>query len=96
MTFSDKSRYYSTFQQVTDKRGESTINYIKIFQNAHDSSVSAGNSYNEDQLMHTFLNNFHQGRQYSAQIAIHQAELRRENILLTKNHWKFYHYKLIT
>ena len=28
--------------------------------------------------MHTFLDNFHQGGKYSAQIAIHQAELRRE------------------
>ena len=28
--------------------------------------------------MHTFLNNFHQGVKYSAQIASHQAELRRE------------------
>ena len=28
--------------------------------------------------MHTFLDNFHQGGKYSAQIASHQAELRRE------------------
>ena len=28
--------------------------------------------------MHTFLDNFQQGGKYSAQIAIHQAELRRE------------------
>ena len=28
--------------------------------------------------MHIFLDNFHQGGKYSAQIAIHQAELRRE------------------
>ena len=28
--------------------------------------------------MHTFLNNFHRGGKYSAQIASHQAELRRE------------------
>ena len=28
--------------------------------------------------MHTFLDNFHQGEKYSAQIASHQAELRRE------------------
>ena len=28
--------------------------------------------------MHTFLDNFHQSRKYSAQLAIHQAELRRE------------------
>ena len=29
--------------------------------------------------MHTFLDNFHQGGKYSAQIASHQAELRRED-----------------
>ena len=28
--------------------------------------------------MHTFLDNFHQGGKYSAQISSHQAELRRE------------------
>ena len=28
--------------------------------------------------MHTFMNNFHQSRKYSAQLASHQAELRRE------------------
>ena len=28
--------------------------------------------------MHKFLDNFHQGGKYSAQIASHQAELRRE------------------
>ena len=28
--------------------------------------------------MHTFMNNFHQGGEYSAQIASHQSELMRE------------------
>ena len=28
--------------------------------------------------MHTFLYNYHQGEKYAAQIASHQAELRRE------------------
>ena len=65
-----------TFQQVTHKGGESTINYIKTFQNAHYLSVSVGNSYSDDQLMHTFLDNFHQDGKYSTQIASHQAELR--------------------
>ena len=78
MTFADKSRYDRTFQQVTHKGGESAINYIKRFQNAHALSVSVGNSYSEDQLMHTFLDNFHQGGKYSAQLASYQAELRRE------------------
>ena len=78
MTLADKSIYDRTFQQVTNKGGESAINYIKRFHNADDLSVSVGNRYYEDQIMHTFLDNFHQGGKYSAQIASHQAELRRE------------------
>ena len=78
MTFADKSRYDRTFQQVTHKGVESVINCIKRFQNEHALSVSVGNSYSEYQLMHTFLDNFHKGGKYSAQIASHQAELRRE------------------
>ena len=54
------------------------MNYTKIFQNAHALSISVGNSYSKYQLMHTFLDNFHQGGKYSAQIARHQAKLRRE------------------
>ena len=54
------------------------MKYIKIFQNAQGLSVSVGNSYSEDQLMHIFLYNFHRGGIYSAQIASHQEELRRE------------------
>ena len=80
MTFADKSRYDRTFQQVTHKGKESAINYIKRFQNLHALSVSVGNRYSEDQLMHTFMDNFEQGGKYSAQIASHQAELRREEI----------------
>ena len=78
MNFADKSRYDRTFQQVTHKGGESAINYIKRFQNAQTLSVSVGNSYSEDQIMHTFLNNFQQCGKYSAQLASHQAKLRRE------------------
>ena len=54
------------------------MNYIKRFQNSHALLISVGNSYSEDQLMHTFLDNFHRGGKYSARIASHQAELRRE------------------
>ena len=78
MTFADKSRYDRTFQQVQHKGGESAINYIKRFQNAHALSVSVENRYAENQLMQTFLDNFCQNGKYSAQIASHQAELRRE------------------
>ena len=86
MTFSDKSRYDRTFQQVTRKGGKSAIKYIKIFQNVHALPVSVGKSYSEDQLMHTFLDNFHQGGKYSALIASHQADLKREEKLQIKNH----------
>ena len=78
MIFADKSRYDRTFQQVTHKGGESALNYIKRFQNAQALSVSVGNSCSEEQIMHTFLDNFHQSEKYSAQLASHQAELRRE------------------
>ena len=54
------------------------MNYIKIFQNPYALSISVRNSYSEDQMMHTFLDNFHQGGKYSAQIASHREELRRE------------------
>ena len=85
MTFADKSIYGRTFQQVTHKRGEYAINYIKRFQNAQALSVSVGNSYSEDQIMHKILDNFHQGGKYSAQIASHQAELRREEKFTDQN-----------
>ena len=58
MTFADKSIYDRTFQQVTHNGGESAINYIKRFQNTQALSVSVGNIYSEDQIMHTFLDNF--------------------------------------
>ena len=84
MNVSDKSRYDRTFQKVTHKGGVSAINYMKRFHNAHALSVSVGNSYSEDQLMHTFLDNFHQGGKYSSQMASHQAELRREETFTDK------------
>ena len=84
MTFSDKSRYDRVFQQLTHKGGDSSMNYIKIFQNAQALSVSVGNTYSEYQLMHMFLNNFHQSRKYYAHIASHQAELRREGNVIDK------------
>ena len=58
MTFAYKSRYDRIFQQVTHKGGESAMNYIKIFQNAQALSVSVANTYPEDKLMRTFLDNF--------------------------------------
>ena len=78
MTFADNSRYDRTFQQVTHKGGEYAMNYIKRFNNSNNLSISVGNFYSEDQLVHRFLDNFHQGGKYSAQIASHQADLGRE------------------
>ena len=80
----DKSRYDRICKQVAHKGGESAICYTKVFQNAHASSVSIGISYSEDQLMQTFLGNFHQCVKYSSQIASHQAELRREEKFTNK------------
>ena len=51
------------------------MSYIKRFQNSQALSVSVGSSYKEDQLMHIFLDKFHQGGKYISQIVIHQAEL---------------------
>ena len=83
MTFADKSRYDRTFQEVTHKGEESVIKYIKRFQNEYALSVSVGNSYSKEQIMHTFLDNFHQIGKYSAQLASHQVELRKEGIAIT-------------
>ena len=58
MTFSDQIRYNRLFRKVIYKGGESEINYIKTFKNAKDLEISVGNSYSQDQLMHTFLDNF--------------------------------------
>ena len=84
MTFADKSRYDRNFQEVTHKEGGSAINFIQRFQNAQTLSVLVGNSYSENQIMHTFLDNFHQGGKYSAQIISLQAELRREEKFTNK------------
>ena len=78
MNFSGKIIYDRTFQQVSHKGGESAMNYIKIFKNAQNLSVSVGNSYSEDHTMNIFLDKFHQNRKYTAQIEIHREELIRE------------------
>ena len=54
------------------------MNYIKILQNSQALSDSVGNSYSEYQLMHIFLDNFHQCGKYTAKTASNQAEFRRE------------------
>ena len=61
------------------------MNYIKIFQNTQALSVSVGNSYSEDQFIHIILDNFHQGGRYTAQISIHQVELRIEGNFTDQN-----------
>ena len=61
------------FQQVVHKEGDLSINYIKRFHNAKALEISVGNSYSEDQLMHTLLDNLKQYGNYSAQTASHQS-----------------------
>ena len=46
---------------MVQKGGDSEISYIKIFQDAKDLENSVGNSYTEDQTIHTFLDNLQQG-----------------------------------
>ena len=71
------------------------MNYIKIFKNEEASSFFVGNSYSEDQMMHTFLDNFRQRGKYSAKISSHQAELRKEENFQTKNIYLSHPYRLI-
>ena len=59
------------------KEGNINELYLK-FQNIEALSVSVGSSYSVDQLIYIFLDNFHRGGNFSAQIASHYAELRRE------------------
>ena len=73
-----KSIYDKVFRQVTHKGGQSAISCNKISHNAQDLSVSVENSDVEDQMIHPFMDNFHQGGNYYAQIASQNAELRRE------------------
>ena len=94
--FFDKSRYDRNFKQVTHKGDKSAINYIKRSENDYALSVSLGNSYSEHQLMHKFLDNFHQGGKYSAQIASQQAELITEEKFTDKKSLNIFHNKLIT
>ena len=61
------------------------MNCIKRFQNKQAFSVSSGNNYFEDQLMKILLDNFHQGDKYSALLASHQVELRREENFTDQN-----------
>ena len=60
-------------KQVTHKGGESEINYIKIFQNTQALSVQVINSYFGDQLLHIFLEIFHQSGKYTANIATRKS-----------------------
>ena len=52
MIFADQSRYNRMFRKVVQKAGDSSINYIKIFQNPKALEVTVGNIYTKDQLIH--------------------------------------------
>ena len=58
---------------MVHKGGDSPIKYNKTNHNANALSISVRNSYTEDQLIHTFLDNFQQGGKYSAHIEICQT-----------------------
>ena len=66
IAFDDKIRYDRIFEQVTHKGGESEMKYIKKFKNKQALSVSVGNSYYKDHLMHIFLDKFNQGGKYTS------------------------------
>ena len=52
------------FQKMLQKGGYTEIKYIKRFQGSKALEISVGNNYSEEQLMHTFLDNFQQGGKY--------------------------------
>ena len=74
------------FNRLHIKEGNLKSITLRGFKMHRALSVSVGNQYSEDQLMHTFLDNFHQGGKYSTQISSHQAELRRKEKFTDKNH----------
>ena len=92
---SGRNRYNRLFQKVTQKGGESAINYVKRFHDYKALVILVGNSCSEDHLIITFLESFLQGVNYSVQIAIHQAELRREETFFDKNNYIYLTFKLI-
>ena len=61
------------------------MNYIKVFRDSKDLSVSVVNSYTEYHLIHVFFDNFCQGGKYNADIASHWVELRREGNFTDQN-----------
>ena len=61
MNISNKIRYNILFKKGIRKVGNPAIIYIKMFYNSKDLEISVGKSYSEYQLMHNFLDNFHQG-----------------------------------
>ena len=93
MDFVKKSIDDKMFQQVTHIGGDSSMNYTKRFQNEQALSFSVGNIYAEHHLVNIFLNIFFQGGKYTIQIASHQAELKRQMILLTKIIYLFHLYR---
>ena len=95
MNLSDQSKYDGMFQSVMHKGG-SVINYIKQFQNSKALVILLENSYSEDQLMHTFLDDLHKGEKQSAQIVSHQEELRKEETFVDKKSFSIFALKNIT
>ena len=78
------------FQQVVHKGGESSINYIKIFQIAKDLEILLRNSYTEYQQMKNFSDNLRKGGNYFAQIEIHHTESRKEETIIDQKSLSIY------
>ena len=72
ITFADKQRFDQIFRQCSHRTGETANGYMKRFHAAKSLATSVNNLYTEEQLMHLFLDNFHNpGSKYSAQVAQH-------------------------
>ena len=72
ITFADKQRFDQIFKQCSHRTGETANGYMKRFHAAKSLATSVDNLYTEQQLMHLFLDNFHNpGNKYSAQVAQH-------------------------
>ena len=94
-TFYDQSIYNRLFPQVAHKGGESEINYIKRVHNAKALEISVGNSYSEDQMMFTLLENSQKRGKYSSKIASHQEKLSIEEKFIDQHHYLYLTCKLI-
>ena len=91
MKFAEKSRYDMILLQKKRKRmGISNALHQDISKCT--GSIRFSRKYLlKNKLMHIFLDNFHKGGKYYAKIAIHQAELRREESFTRQKNLNLFH-----